>query len=155
MKYRQTICHSIDMKDEVIAYKNLCKSYLANKRALQRINDRIADTYYLLSGLSRHVEGERVQGSSDPHIKEQKKLEAYERIGKLEQRADRMEASIEMVDDVLSLMDRTARNAIIAIYINHQRTEQEEAEMVYMSLSTLKRLINRSIEKALDRYNEL
>lgn len=94
---------------------------------------------------------ESVQGSQDPLIKELRKLELIDEFDKLEDRYKILLNDMKKVNDILSCVDDLYRNSVFYIHCQKLSTYEKEGRRLYMSALTLKRKVN----KELDKYKEV
>lgn len=90
---------------------------------------------------------ERVQGSSDPIKKAERRLELIEEKEMIESVLEKINSRIDNIDNAINLMDNDIANSIRKIYIYRNSTLYKEANKLFMSKRSICRRIDEEISK--------
>lgn len=135
------------MYDEVKEFKNYLRNYPKQIKRIERLKTKRGQIYYNLSGMSaKPVESNG--GVTDPTVKEQKRLEQYEKIERINEEIRTLEAMTQYTEAYLERMDKTIREICIAVYCKEQRYESLESKYGYTA-SGLARQVNKEIIRLL------
>lgn len=104
--------------EEVKAIKNELRNYKHNCKKYEKILDKLDTMWYNLAGVRAADASKIPVRSYNPSYSEEMRLEALEQIEILEIEKRRLEAQIQYVEKILSLLEEDIRGPITSIYIN-------------------------------------
>lgn len=133
--------------EDVRAFKNELKNYRYYQKKLKAVKEEIDTIYYNLSGLASKPFGASA-GSTNQEIKEERRLEAFNTIEMLEDKASTYTQAIQRIESTLNACDSDIRDAIIKIYCDGH-TYSSMAVHTYYSPRGLEKRIDKEIKKAL------
>lgn len=132
----------------VNAYKNEIRKYSYYRQQLEIYKENKYLAEHEEKGLiGRGTEQERVQGSQDPSIKAQRRLELIEQIEECDRHIQRYQSKISKIDCTIELMDEKIGGVIKRTYCTHETTIPVEAHQMGYTIRQLKRKIDNEISK--------
>lgn len=130
------------------AYKNEIRKYSYYRQQLEVYKERKYLAEHAEKGLiGKGTEVERVQGSQDPSIKAQRRLQLIDDIEKYDERIKEYNNKLKKIDCTIELMDEQIGKVIKRCYCLHESTIQVEAHEMGYSKKQLQRIINTEIGK--------
>lgn len=97
--------------------------------------------------IGKGTDQERVQGSQDPSIKAQRRLQLIEDIETYDAHIRKYQTKINKIDCTIGLMDEQIGSIIKRCYCLHETTLQVEAHELGYTIRQLKRKIDAEISK--------
>lgn len=133
--------------EDVRAFKNELRNYRYYQKKLRQAKEDIDNIYYGLSGLAGKPFGASA-GSTNLSIKEEHRLEAYEKIERLKAIADTYSLAVQRIEATLDKCSVDMRDTIIKIYCDGH-TYTSMAIHTYYSPRGLEKRIDKEIKQAL------
>lgn len=134
--------------EAVNAYKNEIRKYSYYRQQLEIYKERKYLAEHEERGLiGKRTDQERVQGSQDPSIKAQRRLELIEKIEEYDRHIIKYQNKINKIDCTIELMDEKIGGVIKRTYCTHETTIPVEAHEMGYTCRQLKNKINAEIEK--------
>lgn len=135
-------------------FKNELKNLEYYKESLTKVSDSLSLNWYELTGV-KGVQYDKQRGAFNKDIADKRKYYLLGKIEAQEQEKRRLQANVQYIEDVLSLIkDQEIREAIVNIYV-HKKTFRKEAKKHYMSHVTLYNQINKQLKEALKKTYDL
>lgn len=132
----------------VNAYKNEIRKYSYYRQQLEIYKERKYVAEHEERGLiGKGTDQERVQGSQDPSIKAQRRLQLIEDIETYDAHIRKYQTKINKIDCTIGLMDEQIGSIIKRCYCLHETTLQVEAHELGYTIRQLKRKIDAEISK--------
>lgn len=133
------------MRPEVKAFKNELRNYRYYQERVRSLTDSIEECYYQLSGL-KGVDPSRIPMHTAPNLEFQYKIR--DSISRYEAERSRLASEIEYVDEILSRIETSLKQAVINVYINGESIEAI-ANQMFLSHNGLYKRMNQAIKEAL------
>ena len=136
------------MNDYIQAYKDECKRYLFYTRQFNKAwDDRELLWDQLKNFKSIRYDIDRVQGSPDPSVIEERKLEISDEIERITKVIEEIMVKITNIDSTVDMMVDEIGRAFFNIYCLKKTTLEKEASKIFMDRKTLERKINKEIAR--------
>lgn len=130
------------------AYKNELKKYGFYKEKYVEYSNKYEVAYIAETGMhSKANSNTRVQGSGDPLNKNLNRLQLMDDVEKYETLKGHYKYKLDNIDKSLALMDVEIGQAVREIYCLKCSTLAVKAHEIGMSEKTLRRAINKEIER--------
>ena len=126
-------------------FKNELRNLYAYERDLARLNEKIEDLTYLMTGV-KGINYSKIPGSANPEVTAEKRLEMIEQMEELETEKKRLQLNITHIYSTLSKLEERDREAMMQIIVKRVNAEVV-AEMNGYSRSGIWARIKREIEK--------
>lgn len=123
------------------------KSYKENKLNLIKLDEKIKDFEYLMSGVGA-VRYDIEHTSGNPAAMEERKLDNIETYNRLLKERLATESNITLIETILNEMPEDLRSALLGVYVENKTFNQVGEEMGY-SGSGYWRYLKRETERYL------
>lgn len=134
------------MNDLVQAYKDECRRY---KFYYSQFNKAWSERELLWDQLknfrSIKYDIDRVQGSQDPSVIEEHKLEISDEIERVSKVIEGIMVKITNIESTVEMMDEELSQAVMNVYCQKTATLEKESQRLHMDRKTLERKINKEI----------
>lgn len=135
--------------EDVRAFKNELRNYRYYQKRLKEINEEIENIYYSLSGLASKPFGASA-GSTNQQAKEERKLEAIDKLNKLKDKANIYAKQIQSLERTLNACSEDIKDVLIKIYCDGH-TYSSMAIYTYYSPRGLEKRIDKELMLALKK----
>ena len=126
-------------------FKNELRNLYAYERDLARLNEKIEDLTYLMTGV-KGINYSKIPGSANPEVSEEKRLELIEQMEELQTEKKRLQLNIGHIYSTLSRLEERDREAMMQIIVKRVNAEVVAGQNGY-SRSGIWARIKREIEK--------
>lgn len=134
------------MNDLIQAYKDECKRYnFYYKQFNEAWSERELLWDQLKNFKSIRYDIDRVQGSPDPSVIEEHKLEISDEIERISKKIEGIMVKITYIESTVNMLDKEISEAFNNVYCLRTATLEREAVRIHMDRKTLERKINKQI----------
>lgn len=126
-------------------FKNELRNLYGYEKELAKINDKIADLSYVMTGV-KGINYSKIPASGNPEVSAEKRLELIEQMEDLENERKRLTLTVKHIYRTLGKLNDTDRDIVIKIVAKKYNAEMVAIENGY-SRSGIWARIKREIEK--------
>ena len=126
-------------------FKNELRNLYGYEKELAKINDKIADLSYVMTGV-KGINYSKIPASANPEISEEKRLELIDELEELENERKRLNLTVKHIYRTLGRLNESDREIVIQIVAKKYNAEMVANQVGY-SKSGIWARIKREIEK--------